>query len=113
MAKWLVLFQHEVARLRWMPHWLRGIERLTTGIDCRFVAYGKKILQPMPLSLERTQPFRVYRHIERRGTAANRQKDTEKVPARRANRRSFDCASRDETARAFAQDDNFYINQSP
>jgi hypothetical protein len=32
----------------------------------------------------------------------------EKVPAPRANRRSFDCASRDETARVSAQDDNFY-----
>src|SRR5260370_29149425 len=32
-------------------------------------------------------------------TAANKPKDTEKVPAQRANRRSFDYASRDETAR--------------
>jgi hypothetical protein len=32
--------------------------------------------------------------------------------ALRANRRSFDCASRDETARGSAQDDNFYITQS-
>jgi hypothetical protein len=29
----------------------------------------------------------------------------------RANRRSFDCAPRDETARASAQDDNFYFLQ--
>ncbi len=32
--------------------------------------------------------------------------------ARRADRRSFDCASRDETARGSAQDDTFYINPS-
>jgi hypothetical protein len=36
----------------------------------------------------------------------------EKVPAPRANSRYFDCASRDETARVSAQDDNFYIAQS-
>jgi hypothetical protein len=36
----------------------------------------------------------------------------EKVLALRANRRSFDCASRDETARGSAQDDNFYILRS-
>ncbi len=44
----------------------------------------------------------------------------EKVLALRANRRSlrqaqgrlFDCASRDETPRVSAQDDNFYVNQS-
>jgi hypothetical protein len=36
----------------------------------------------------------------------------EKVAALRANRRSFDCASRDEAATGCAQDDNFYINQS-
>ena len=44
----------------------------------------------------------------------------EKVLALRANRRSlrqaqgrlFDCASRDETARVSARDDNFYVNQS-
>jgi len=28
----------------------------------------------------------------------------------KCNRRSFDCASRDETARGFAQDDNFSAN---
>jgi hypothetical protein len=39
-------------------------------------------------------------------------KELEKVPALRANHRSFDCGSRDETARASAQDDNFYINPS-
>jgi hypothetical protein len=36
-------------------------------------------------------------------------KDREKVPALQANRRSFDCASRDETARGSAQDYDFYI----
>jgi hypothetical protein len=48
----------------------------------------------------------------RRGTGANGPNNIEKVPALRANRRSFDCASRDETARGSAQDDNFYINPS-
>jgi hypothetical protein len=38
--------------------------------------------------------------------------DKEKVEACRARRRSFDCASRDETARGSAQDDTFYINPS-
>src|SRR5260370_9210148 len=37
----------------------------------------------------------------------------EKGSALLANRRSFDCASRDETARGSAQDDNFYINPLP
>src|ERR1700693_2390349 len=32
--------------------------------------------------------------------------------ALRADRRSFDCASCDETARGSAQDDNFYMNQA-
>jgi hypothetical protein len=36
----------------------------------------------------------------------------EKALALRANRRSFDCSSRDETARGAAQDDSFYIVQS-
>jgi hypothetical protein len=35
----------------------------------------------------------------------------EKVSALGANRRSFDCAPRDETARGFAQDDIFYFLQ--
>jgi hypothetical protein len=37
--------------------------------------------------------------------------EDENVQGGRRNRRSFDCGSRDETARAFAQDDNFYIDQ--
>src|SRR6185312_13691324 len=36
-----------------------------------------------------------------------------KALAPRANRRSFDCASRDKTARGSAQDDNFPIHQVP
>jgi hypothetical protein len=36
----------------------------------------------------------------------------ERVSALRADSRSFDCASRDETARGSAQDDNFYLIQS-
>src|SRR5260370_39889571 len=32
--------------------------------------------------------------------------------ALRTNRRSFDCTSREETARGSAQDDNFFINRS-
>jgi hypothetical protein len=35
-----------------------------------------------------------------------------KFPILRANRRSFDCASRDEAARGSAQDDNFCMNPS-
>ena len=45
-------------------------------------------------------------------TVADVVKDKEKVLGRRANRRSFDCASCDETARGSAQDDTFYIKQS-
>jgi len=45
-------------------------------------------------------------------TVADVVKDKEKVLARRANRRSFDCASCDETARGSAQDDTFYSKQS-
>ena len=54
----------------------------------------------------------MYRHIERRGIGANRRKNMEKISVLQANRRSFDCASRDETARDSAQDDTFYILQS-
>jgi len=39
-------------------------------------------------------------------------KNNENISIRRANRRSFDSASRDETARGSAQDDNSSINQS-
>jgi hypothetical protein len=39
-------------------------------------------------------------------------KKLEEVPALRANRRSFDCASCDETARGSAQDDNLYLYRS-
>jgi len=53
--------------------------------------------------------MRWYRHMARCGAVV---KDKEKVLARRANRRSFDCASRDETARGSAQDDTLYSNQS-
>ncbi|MGF7179336.1 hypothetical protein HDF11_000816 [Tunturiibacter psychrotolerans] len=38
-------------------------------------------------------------------------KDNETVSSSRVDCRSFDCASRDETARRSAQDDNFYIHQ--
>jgi hypothetical protein len=39
-------------------------------------------------------------------------KNIEKVFVLLANRRSFDCAFRDETARGSAQDDSFYILSS-
>ncbi len=53
--------------------------------------------------------------LERRGKQYGKS-----IGALRANRRSlrqaqgrlFDCASRDETARVSARDDNFYVNQS-
>jgi hypothetical protein len=50
--------------------------------------------------------------MARWGTVADVVKAKEKVLARGANRRSFDCAFCDETARGSAQNDTFYINQS-
>ncbi len=49
---------------------------------------------------------RVFRHLELRRTRANKP-EIEKVSALRATRRSFDCATRDETTSGSAQDDNF------
>jgi len=57
----------------------------------------------------KTRPvFRKYRQIERLGSGANRPKGA----GTESNRRSFDYASRDETARDSAQDDNFYVDQT-
>jgi hypothetical protein len=49
----------------------------------------------------------VYRHVE---PICREEKASElKITVLRANRRSFDCASRDEAARGSAQDDKFYL----
>jgi hypothetical protein len=66
----------------------------------------------LQLRHSRLKISRWYRHIARCGTVSDVVKDKEEVLVRRANRRCFDCASCDETARGFAQDDTSYINQS-
>ena len=55
-------------------------------------------------SLQAVSTYR-FRSVEAEGAGG-----TGKGSALRANRRSFDCASRDKAARSSAQDDRFYIN---
>jgi hypothetical protein len=73
--------------------------------SCEHLCSGLRIARP-------------YRHLERLVIGPDLFGKPRKHLAHRANRRSFDCAqdrlfdcaSRNETARRFAQDDNFYIN---